>query len=111
MQTPYEILGITPDASDVEVKQAYLRQVKDNPPDRDQQKFQAIYKAYSLVKDLKSRINYDLFTLPTANFNELIDQVLMTTQSEPLKSAQFIKLLAASVDETMILNAIAKQEK
>ena len=55
MQTPYEILGVVVDANDADIKQAYLQQVKNNPPDRDQEKFQLIHDAYTSIKDHKNR--------------------------------------------------------
>ena len=81
MQTPYEILDVAVDASDDEIKQAYLQQVKNNPPDRDQEKFQLIHDAYTAIKDHKSRVSYDLFTLPSTNFNVLLDQALHTEKA------------------------------
>ncbi|MCK5189319.1 MAG: DnaJ domain-containing protein, partial [Methylococcales bacterium] len=44
MKTPYEILDVAVEASDAEIKQSYLRQVKNNPPDHEQEKFQLIHK-------------------------------------------------------------------
>ena len=67
MKTPYTILGINTDANDDEIKQAYLQQVKNNPPDHDQEKFLQIHQAYLLIKDVKSRVSYDLFTLDLPN--------------------------------------------
>lgn len=94
MKTPYQILEINPEASDAEIKQAYLQKVKDNPPDTNQQQFQAIHNAYTSIKDIKSRISYDLFTLPVANFDEVIDQVLCTKDEElSLTAKQFNSLL------------------
>jgi hypothetical protein len=40
-------LNVATTANDAEIKQAYLRLVKDNPPDRNQEKFQLIHDAYS----------------------------------------------------------------
>lgn len=111
MKTPYEILNVAAEASDVEIKQAYLRQVKDNPPDRDQQQFQLIHNAYTLIKDHNSRISYDLFTLPIANFEQLIDQALISDQPQEHTAEQFNKLLSASIDDSTILNAIASPKK
>ncbi|MCK5663001.1 MAG: DnaJ domain-containing protein [Thiotrichaceae bacterium] len=111
MQTPYEILGVVVDANDADIKQAYLQQVKNNPPDRDQEKFQLIYDAYTAIKDHKSRISYDLFTLPSANFNALLDQALHTEQDIVLNTESFKKILSVSIDETSLLNAIATPEK
>ena len=111
MQTPYEILDVVVDASNDEIKQAYLQQVKNNPPDRDQEKFQLIHDAYTSIKDHKSRISYEIFTLPTADFDALLDQALHTDQALALNSESFKKILNSSIDETSLLNAIATPEK
>ena len=111
MKTPYEILSVATDASDIEIKQAYLQKVKDNPPDHDQEQFQLIHHAYTSIKDNKSRISYELFTLPTANFEQLIDQALETGQSVRFNAAHFNALLSASIDESTIQNTLAHLEK
>ncbi len=111
MKTPYQILNVAPDASDVEIKQAYLQKVKDNPPDRDQEQFQAIHNAYTAIKDDKSRLSYALFTLPSVDFNELLDQALQTKPILQLKPEHFKKLLRAGIDDTSFLNALAPSEK
>ena len=51
MKTPYEILEVAEQASDSEIKQAYLQKVKLNPPDRDHEKFQQIHSAYETIKN------------------------------------------------------------
>ena len=111
MQTPYEILDVAVDARDDEIKQAYLQQVKHNPPDRDQEKFQQIHDAYTAIKDHKSRLSYELFTMPTANFNAVLDQALHSEQVLTLNAEAFKKILSISIDETSLLNAIATPEK
>ena len=111
MQTPYEILGVVIDASDVDIKQAYLQQVKNNPPDRDQEKFQLIHDAYTSIKDHKSRVSHDLFTLPSTHFNTLLDQILQTEQAITMNAESFKKILSVSIDDTSLLNVFAKSEK
>jgi len=111
MNTAYEILDVTTTANDVEIKQAYLRQVKDNPPDRDQEKFQLIHRAYSAIKDHKSRVSHALFMLPKANFDDLIDQILKTEQPANLSLEYFNQLLSASIDDATLLNVTATPEK
>jgi len=111
MKTPYEILDVAVEASDVEIKQAYLRQVKNNPPDHEQEQFQLIHKAYNSIKDNKSRVSYALFTLPTANFNTLIDQALDTGHTIELDPKHFNQLLSAGIDESIFSNFIANSEK
>jgi curved DNA-binding protein CbpA len=49
MKTPYEILEVAEQATDSEIKQAYLHKVKFNPPDRNHEKFQQIHAAYETI--------------------------------------------------------------
>jgi hypothetical protein len=49
MSTAYEVLNVATTANDAEIKQAYLRLVKDNPPDRNQEKFQLIHDLTSIL--------------------------------------------------------------
>jgi len=111
MQTPYEILGVVNDASDNEIKRAYLQLVKNNPPDRDQENFQRIHEAYTLIKDHKSRVSHGLFTLPAANFNAVLDEAMQTEQGTALNIESFNKILTVSADETSLLNIFARPEK
>lgn len=111
MQTPYQLLGVDIDATDDEIKQAYLHQVKQNPPDHNQQQFQLIHDAYTAIKDHKSRVNYDLFTLPVADFNTVLDKSLQTEQAGPMNAASVKKLLTISIDNASLLNAFAGSEK
>ncbi len=111
MKTPYQMLGVASNATDAEIKQAYLQKVKDNPPDRDQKQFQLMHDAYLKIKDEKSRLNYDLFTLPVANFDEVVDKALSSGKKPTLTAVQFKALLAASVDESTITQAITMAEK
>ena len=93
MQTPYQTLNVATNASDNEIKQAYLQQVKKNPPDRNQQQFQLIHDAFTSIKDHKSRVSHDLFTLPVANFNTVIDKVLQAEQLVVVNSDSLQKIL------------------
>lgn len=111
MKTPYQILGVASDASDADIKQAYLRNVKDNPPDSDPERFQSIHNAYMSVKDAKSRMSLALFDMPDTDFDALLDRALGSAESVQIKPEQFIKLLRAGITDTTFLNALAKSEK
>jgi len=111
IKTPYQILDVQPSATDAEIKQAYLSKVKDNPPDSDQLLFQSIHNAYIAIKDFKSRINYDLFTIPNVDFNELIDHALKVAPQDSITARQFNTLLQASVDDSTIQKAISQVTK
>jgi len=111
MKTPYELLNVATDAGDAEIKRAYLQQVKDNPPDRYPEQFQAIYNAYEAIKDNKSRLSHALFNAPAADFDALLDQAFDSTQTFKLSPEQFDKLLLAGVDDQALLKAIPFSDK
>jgi len=73
--------------------------------------FQTIHSAYTAIKDHKSRISYDLFTLPTADFEQLIDQALRSEAPCTLNPERINQLLRASIDETSLINALANAKK
>ncbi len=74
---PFVILGITDDADDKTINQAYLSKVRASPPDRDPQKFQAIHQAYLAIKDKRARLAHALFHIPEIDSNS-IAQALQT---------------------------------
>ena len=64
----YEVLGISRDADDQEVKQAYYRLAKEHHPDKNPdnreeatEKFKDIQAAYEALKDPQSRARYNQF--------------------------------------------------
>ncbi|OUM53176.1 hypothetical protein BVG19_g2438 [[Candida] boidinii] len=63
----YDILGVSPDASDLEIKKAYRKKAMLTHPDKHPNdpeaaaKFQAVGEAYQILKDPELRKNYDSF--------------------------------------------------
>lgn len=111
MKSSYEILNVSADASDDEIKLAYLQQVKIYPPDHHQQQFQLIHQAYESIKDHTQRIKYALFSLIEANFDEVIDQSLSASQTIQINSQQFKQLLCASIEDDFIMNAFLQNHE
>lgn len=103
MKSPYEILAVTEQASDSEIKQAYLQKVKLNPPDRDHEKFQQLHSAYETIKNATGREKYALFNYPDADFDALLDQAFSTEQPVSINADHFDKLLQASIDDKAFL--------
>jgi tetratricopeptide (TPR) repeat protein len=67
--TAYQILQIPKEATDDEIKHAYIQLVKKHPPEIDPDKFIQVRKAYENLKDPIKRAREDLFT-----FNFVHDQ-------------------------------------
>lgn len=59
--TPYDVLGVSTQADDAEVRTAYLALVRRHPPERDAKLFSEINQAYQKLKDQDSRLRYLLF--------------------------------------------------
>jgi len=54
-EDPREILGVPPDAGDERIRDAYLRKVKEHPPDREPAAFERIRDAYEVLRDPRRR--------------------------------------------------------
>lgn len=107
MTTPYQLLGVSDQATDAEIKLAYLNRIKDNPPDRDQERFQQIQQAYESIKDNDSRLSYELFHLPESDFNELLDHAFrQNSELKAISPEDFFKLLNTASIDNAITNTI-----
>lgn len=60
---PYEILGLTRQASDEDIKRAYFQQVRAHPPEREPESFRAIRDAYERLRTPERRTQTGLFLL------------------------------------------------
>ena len=67
-------LGVAPDAPGEDVRAAYLRLLKDHPPDRDPEGFERLRDAYDVLRDPGLRAALLLFAgEPDAPLVKLID--------------------------------------
>jgi len=104
--SPYQIIGVSEQASDAEIKQAYLQLVKDNPPERDQQKFRQIRQAYEAIKDEDSRLHYELFHLPEIEFETLLDHAFRREGPlRPMAPDDFLQLFSEELTEKTLAQA------
>ena len=53
--SPWEVLGVSPNATDEDVRAAYLAKVKAYPPDRMPAAFERIRDAYEVLRDPRQR--------------------------------------------------------
>lgn len=76
MRDLYEVLGVSRDASDADIKKAYRRKATEHHPDRggDEEAFKELTAAYEVLKNPEARANYDRYGDPrgpagTADFS------------------------------------------
>ncbi len=60
---PYLVLDVPSGADDQAIRQAYLKAIKESPPDADPKRFQAVSQAYEKIKDQESRHRHIMFDL------------------------------------------------
>ncbi len=61
-EDPRQVLGIGPEAGDNEIRAAYLRKVKQFPPDRSPQEFERVRDAYEALRDPRQRTRHLLLS-------------------------------------------------
>jgi DnaJ-domain-containing protein 1 len=73
---PAVVLGVSPDASDQEIRDAYVSLVKQHPPDRSPAEFERIRDAYEILRDPRSRARQRMFGSgdPKAPLTRLLDR-------------------------------------
>jgi DnaJ-domain-containing protein 1 len=69
------ILGIAPEANDEEIRSAYLRKVKEHPPDRAGQEFERVRDAYEVLRDPRKRVRNMIMSInPRQRLASLLDE-------------------------------------
>ena len=61
-EDPRSILEVGPEASGEEIRAAYLRKIKQYPPDRHPAEFEKVRDAYEVLRDPRSRTRALLFS-------------------------------------------------
>jgi curved DNA-binding protein CbpA len=76
---PRMVLGVAEDTTDEQIRAAYLRKLKEFPPDRSPAEFEQVRDAYELLRDRRQRFRHFLFSIdPLAP----LDSVLESGSSE-----------------------------
>ena len=60
-EDPYQVLGLPPGATDDQIRAAYLRGIKEYPPDRAPAEFERLRDAYEVLRDPRRRARELLF--------------------------------------------------
>ncbi|MBF0176343.1 MAG: DnaJ domain-containing protein [Magnetococcales bacterium] len=99
MTHPFAILGVGPDANDEEIRQAYLRLVREFPPERDPQRFQVVREAYDAVENQRKRLAYRLFATPEVDLTPLLLACLQGGKSQRPGTNDWLELLRKELKE------------
>jgi curved DNA-binding protein CbpA len=95
MPNPFDLLGVAETADDDTIKKAYLQQVREHPPERDPDRFQAIRAAFETVKSRRDRLRYRLLHQEPPDLAALVATALQPRGSRHrLSEAQLRQLLS-----------------
>ncbi|MBI4864191.1 MAG: J domain-containing protein [Candidatus Riflebacteria bacterium] len=73
---PYQVLGVSVQATPEEIRAAYLARVKQHPPDRSPEEFERIRDAYQVLSDPRHRARAMLSAVdPLAPLTSLIESL------------------------------------
>lgn len=104
MKDYYEILGLEPSASKIEIKKAYFKLVRKYPPDRYETEFMNIREAYETLSNEKTRKEYDninyLSPIMKENYNFVRKQLEEGRISSAIKNLE--KMIKMSPDSLVI---------
>ena len=63
MDDHFDVLGLTKDATEAEIRERYLALVRAFSPERAPERFAAIHAAYSALRDPTARLESQLFNI------------------------------------------------
>ncbi len=97
MKTPFDIIGVSEDATDETIKKAYLQKVRQYPPERSPEQFQIIHTAFEAIKTEEQRLKYLLFHHEPPSLAALLERALQSGKPQRPTAALFTKALAESL--------------
>lgn len=96
MKYPYAVLGVPENASQQEIRQAYLDLLRKFPPEQAPIKFQELRDAWQLIEDDVARARLAVFGMPLIHPNVSLTSILPDCGGRPRRpgTAFWRKLLA-----------------
>lgn len=109
----YEVLGVSRDASDDDIRRAWARCVRSHPPDKDPTGNQRVNEAKRTLLDPKARCRYDSMLDHGPEIQQLLDQASTAAQSEDHQAAAraLKRVLALNPDDDTSRNLYALELK
>ena len=99
MTTPFDILGVTTNATDETIKKAYLQKVRQYPPERAPEQFQNIRAAFEAIKTRHQRLKYQLFHHEPPGLNALLERSLQSGTPQRPTAELFTQALVESLNK------------
>jgi len=92
MRNPYEVLETLPSANDLQIKESYVRKVKEYPPERFPEEFKEIREAYEAISTLRNRVDYKLFHREKPDVQKLTKNLLAGGERKRVPPMRLIEI-------------------
>ncbi len=102
-RNPFDVLGVTPGATDEDVRRAYLRLVRKYPPDSAPERFAEIGEANEKIKTEKARLEFDLFSKEPGiehPFDALVEDLRSAGKRKPPEYTSMMRFLRECMNRT-----------
>ena len=106
MQTPFELLEVAEDATNEAIKKAYLRKVREYPPERDAVAFQRIRTAFEYIETDRRRLDYRLFHHEPPDVSALLRRIPRPDVSRRPEARALIGALTEGLIAKLINSAV-----
>jgi DnaJ-class molecular chaperone len=97
MFDPYRTLGVARNAGDGDIHSAWLRLIRQYPPERDPHRFKLAQRAFELLQDRHSRLAFELFDSEPPELDELLDMALSRAEARRPEVDKLRQCLSRSV--------------
>lgn len=92
-QSHYEVLGVSEDASQEDIKDAFFELVREHPPEQDPDAYQRLREVYDVLSDPVSRREYDTMAQHGDEIESLQEEAEALLNQEPPAPQEAIKKL------------------
>ncbi|CAM2068125.1 J domain-containing protein [Sulfidibacter corallicola] len=106
VEDPFALLGVSADADDAAIREAFLSRVRHVTPDRDPEGYQRLRRAYEQIADAEARVRYVLFRRQRPDVDLFLEALFREVKPGRLSRASFHDLLNQG-----LMEASAQSEK
>ena len=96
MKNPFAVLKVAETATDTDIQKAYLRAVREHPPEREPERFQEIRTAFETLKTQRDRLHYQLFHSEPPEPENLLRSWLQTGAPQQRPTEEQLRKFIAS---------------
>ncbi|MCK5719596.1 MAG: DnaJ domain-containing protein [Thiomargarita sp.] len=109
MKTPFEILEVDANSDDITVKTAYLKKVRQYPPEQFSQQFKQIRAAFESIQNKDERLKYQLFNNELPELSDFLETGLqqITNSLQPTKD-NLTKVLVHHLETSILFEDMKK---